>query len=81
MKRVGAPQPQDILHASARDIATSLKQVNKEASELFNDIAQELIEDLGPEEALSRAIAFISGVTEKIKTRSLLSSLEGYKTY
>lgn len=40
-----------------------------------------MIDDLGPKEALARAIAFISGVTEGIKPRSLLCSMEGYKTY
>lgn len=67
--------------ASARDIATSLRSVNKDAQDLFMDVAQELIDDIGSQESLARAIAFISGVTEKLKTRSLLCSIEGYKTY
>lgn len=40
-----------------------------------------MIDELGAEEALARAIAFIAGVTEKIKGRSLLCSMEGYKTW
>ncbi|KRX08732.1 P-loop containing nucleoside triphosphate hydrolase [Pseudocohnilembus persalinus] len=81
MRRVAAPQPQDILMASSRDIASSLRKVNSDALKLFHEVAQELIEELGPEQALSRAIAFIAGVTEKIKGRSLLCSMEGYRTY
>lgn len=67
--------------ASARDIATSLRSVNKDAMQLFTGVAHELVEELGSDEALARAIAFIAGVTEKIKGRSLLMSIEGKKYY
>lgn len=47
----------------------------------FSDIANELIKEEGAEIALSKALALISGHTEKVQQRSLLCSMEGYITY
>jgi len=80
-KRVGAPQPDDIIAASCRNISTSLKSVQVEASAVFKEVASDLIQEVGAVEALSRALAHISGYTEKMKQRSLLCSMEGYITY
>lgn len=44
-------------------------------------MTKELIDEVGAEEALSRAIAYISGYTGNLKQRSLLSSFENYITY
>lgn len=52
----------------------SLAQVSPTVIPLFAEIATQLIEEKGPEEALAAALAIISGVTE-LKTRSLLSSI------
>ena len=41
--------------------------VSPEALLLFTDVARELIEEVGAEEALSRALAYISGYTSKMK--------------
>jgi GGDEF domain-containing protein len=81
MKKIGPPQPADIIKSSARDIAISLKEVNDSVLEHFNDIAEELIKEEGAERALSKALAFISGNTQKIPQRSILCSIEGYVTY
>jgi ATP-dependent RNA helicase DDX21 len=78
---IGAPQPVDIIKANARDIVISMKNVPQEVLPLFTDIADELTEELGVREALCRALALISGCTEKFKQRSLLCSVEGYITY
>ena len=80
-QKVGIPQPADIIKASSRDIAASIKHVPHEVVGLFKEISQELVNELGPEEALSRALAIISGTTEKFKQRSLLTSREGFITY
>lgn len=40
-----------------------------------------MIEEVGAEEALARAISYIAGYTEKMKQRSLLCSMEGFVTY
>ena len=80
-QKVGVPQPEDIIKASSRDIATSIKNVSHDVTSLFMEISQELIQELGAEEALSRALALVTGTTEKFKQRSLLSSNEGFVTY
>jgi len=80
-QKVGAPQPTDIIKANARDIVTSIKKVPHEVVGLFDDIVDELIDNIGAKEALSRALAIISGTNEKFKQRSLLCSIEGFITY
>jgi len=80
-QKVGAPQPDEIIKASSRDIATSIKNVSHDVTFLFKDISQELIQELGAEEALSRALALVTGTTEKFKQRSLITSHEGFVTY
>lgn len=80
-QKVGAPQPADIIKANARDISSSIKKVPHEVVSLFDDITDDLIENLGAKEALARALAIISGTNEKFKQRSLLCSIEGFITY
>ena len=41
--------------------------MSSDALKLFKDIANELIEEVGAEEALARALAYISGYTDKMK--------------
>lgn len=43
MKKIGPPQPGDIVKASARDIVISLKTVEDSVLQYFNDIAEEMI--------------------------------------
>ena len=40
MKKIGPPQPGDIVKASARDIVISLKQVEDSVLQYFNEIAE-----------------------------------------
>eukprot|EP00466_Bigelowiella_natans_P001358 jgi/Bigna1/55036/estExt_Genewise1Plus.C_490042 len=79
-KRVGAPQPKDIIRACADDACHSLSLVSDEAKEHFRDSARRLLEEYAPEEALAAALAQISGHTD-IKQRSLLSSQPGFTTW
>ena len=81
LKRVGTPQPVDIIKASVRDIIFGLKQVSSDVLPLFETAADELIKDLGAQDSLSRALAYISGHTEKLKQRSLLCAFEGWVTF
>lgn len=81
IRKIGPPQPADIIKASARDIVISLKEVNDGVLEFFNDIAEEMIKEEGAVKSLSKALAFISGNTKKISQRSILCSMEGYITY
>ena len=79
-KQVGAPQPSDIISASARDSSQSFGKVNKEVLHFFSDTAKDLITKYSAEEALCRALAIISGYTKNLKQKSLLTSLEGMVT-
>eukprot|EP00471_Norrisiella_sphaerica_P001053 CAMPEP_0184482684 /NCGR_PEP_ID=MMETSP0113_2-20130426/4249_1 /TAXON_ID=91329 /ORGANISM="Norrisiella sphaerica, Strain BC52" /LENGTH=804 /DNA_ID=CAMNT_0026862559 /DNA_START=320 /DNA_END=2734 /DNA_ORIENTATION=+ len=79
-KRIGAPQPKDIIEACAEDAVHSLSLVTDEAKEHFKDSAVKLIEEHGAEDALAAALAHISGHTE-IKQRSLMSSAQGFTTW
>ena len=79
-KQVGAPQPSDIISASARDSSQSFGKVNKEVLHFFKDTARDLIDKYSSEEALCRALAIISGYTKTLKQKSLLTSLEGLVT-
>jgi hypothetical protein len=81
MRKIGPPQPGDIVKASARDIVISLKTVEDSVLQYFNEIAEEMIMEEGATKALSKALAFISGNTKKISQRSLLCSIDGYITY
>lgn len=40
MRKIGPPQPADIIKSSARDIVISLKQVNESVLEYFNEISE-----------------------------------------
>jgi ATP-dependent RNA helicase DDX21 len=44
-RKTGAPQPVDIIKASARDIVISLKSVNDVVLSYFSEIAQEMISE------------------------------------
>ncbi|XP_031556545.1 nucleolar RNA helicase 2-like [Actinia tenebrosa] len=78
--RIGAPQPSDIIKASAEDARRFLEQIPSDVLEHFQEAAEKLIKEKGAVEAVAAALAQISGTTE-IKSRSLLSSQEGYTTY
>ena len=44
LRRVGVPQPEDVIKASAKDILHNLKNVNSDVLPMFKDAAKELIE-------------------------------------
>lgn len=50
--RVGAPQPNDIIKAQSRDIAASLKSVNPKVLSMFKETADDLVGEIGADEAL-----------------------------
>lgn len=80
-QKVGPPQPEDLLRAAQRDISSSLRSVSENNLALFDETAQQLIEEVGPKEALQRALAYISGYSSnEMKQRSLLCSAEGMVT-
>jgi len=79
-KKIGAPQPREIIEASAREFAISFKDVHKDVLEPFKATAEDLVDQFGQREALQRALAIISGNTQPIKQRSLLWAHEGFVT-
>ena len=80
-KKIGPPQPTDIIEGSTKDIILSLKKVSENAIEPYFEIAEQMISEEGAVRSLAKALAFISGNTEKITERSFLCSIEGYATY
>lgn len=79
-RKIGAPQPEDIMRSNARDISCSFDNVSKEVLVYFQDNVKSILEKYSPDEAISRALAVISGYTKVVHQRSLLFSVEGYVT-
>lgn len=44
MKRIGVPQPEDVIKASSKGILKNLEDVNEDVLPLFEDLAKDLIE-------------------------------------
>uniref|UniRef100_A0A7S3K9M8 RNA helicase n=1 Tax=Euplotes crassus TaxID=5936 RepID=A0A7S3K9M8_EUPCR len=81
LKKIGAPQPTDIIKASANEAIKGFEKVDDSVTHLFEETAQKLIEEKGAMKAVSLALAYISGTTEKLKKRSLLTGQENFVTY
>ena len=81
IKRIGAPQKKDIIEASIRDTYKNLMGIDDSMIKLFTSDAKKLIEEFGAENAVSRLLAYTSGHTEHMKSRSLLCGAEGWVTY
>ena len=76
LQRVGVPQPEDVIRASANEIIINLEQVHKDVLPIFAETARNLIEDCDgdPEKALCKALAYISGYYKAaLSTRSLIT--------
>ena len=63
LKRIGVPQPEDVIKASSRGILKNLDDVNEDVLYLFEDLAKVLIDqqDGDAEKALQIALAYCSG--------------------
>lgn len=79
-KTVGVPQPKDIIEHSCADVVRALKSVDPGALPGFAKAADELIAEVGATEAVSMALAYISGQTKKLKVRSAVTGEEGKET-
>lgn len=73
------PTPKEVAAASAKASSEMVRRVDNEAAQNFMVQAQALYDELGIE-ALARALAKISGITEPAKAASLLSGEEGLTT-
>jgi len=79
LQRVGIPQAEDVIRASAQGILANLDDVNQDVLHLFRETAADLIErfDGDAEMALSTALAYISGhYKTALAARSLLTGQE-----
>lgn len=80
-KKIGAPQRNEIVESSIRDIKTAISDIDDSMIKLFQKSSTNLIDEYGAENAVARLFAYISGHTEKMKSRSLLCGAEGFITY
>ncbi|CAN0165128.1 unnamed protein product [Pylaiella littoralis] len=76
----GAPQPNDIVNASAGAAIDDIRGVDDSVIDLYTSAAEQLIEEKGAVNALCAALACITGRTEAMPVRSLLSNSEGFVT-
>ena len=80
-KKIGAPQKKEIIQASIRDITKNLMNIDDSMIKIFINESQKLIEEFGSENTVARLLAYSSGYTDKMKSRSLLCGAEGWITY
>ena len=80
-KKIGAPQTKEIIESSIRDIKTAMNKVDDSMIDFFSSNAQKVIDEFGAEKAVARLFAFISGHSDKLRSRSLLCGAEGFITY
>lgn len=73
------PTPKEVQAASAHASAQLVRKVDAEMATSFQAEAEQLFGELGLQ-ALARALAKISGITEPVKAASLLSGEEGLTT-
>ncbi|XP_054466285.1 nucleolar RNA helicase 2 isoform X2 [Anoplopoma fimbria] len=78
-KRVGVPTANDIIKSSSKDAVRYLDSVPVTAIAYFRASAEKLIAERGAVDALSAALAHISGATS-LEQRSLLNSDAGFTT-
>lgn len=78
LRRVGPPQPSDVVRAGVLDAAKVLEDLHKDSIKRFRDAADELVKKSGKEatELLAGALAHMSGQTAELKPRSILSCME-----
>lgn len=55
------------MKANSRDIALGFDKIDNEVLPYFKDTAKDILEHHSPEDALARALAMITGYTEKMK--------------
>mmetsp|Transcript_12628 Transcript_12628/g.28681 ORF Transcript_12628/g.28681 Transcript_12628/m.28681 type:complete len:679 (-) Transcript_12628:29-2065(-) len=81
LKRCGPPQPCEVVAQAARDAVRQIDDIHQDNVDAFAKIAEELVAERGsPVFLLSAALAAMTGYTDRIKSRSLLTSFEGYVT-
>lgn len=80
-KRIGAPQRQDIINASIRDIKNQLHNIHETSLDNFKKDANDLLKEYDSVEIVSRLLAHLAGQTGEIKSRSVICGAEGFVTF
>jgi ATP-dependent RNA helicase DDX21 len=80
-KKIGAPQRNELIESSIRDINTSIMKIDESVIHMFTKPAKQMLDVHQPEDIVARLLAYVSGHTEKMKARSILCGAEGYITY
>ena len=79
LQRVGIPQPEDVIRASATGILTNLEEVHKDVLPMFEEAAKKLVEQHNGDHmaAICKTLAYISGhYKSAMAARSLLTGQE-----
>jgi ATP-dependent RNA helicase DDX21 len=82
-KIIGAPQPEDVIRASARGIMRKLDDVSDSVLDLFSDASKQITERFNgdKDKALQACLAYLSGhYKTTLVNRSLLSGQEKQTT-
>lgn len=77
---IGTPQQPDLIRVAGEAAEEKLEHVHDEMIKAFLSSAEKLIQEKGENIALAAALAVISGYTQPLQKRSLLTSTEGYTT-
>ena len=83
-QKIGIPQPEDVMKASAKGIVKNLESVNSEVLPFFEETADLLIQknNNDPRKALCAALAYLSGHYQNVlESRSLLTGQEKCITF
>ena len=83
LKLIGAPQPEDVIRASSKDVLKKLDEVSDSVLELFSDAQKLLVEKYkgDKDKAMKACLAVISGHYQMtLVARSLLSGQEKMTT-
>jgi len=80
-KKVGAPQREDIIESGLRDTMQAISTIDEGVKAIFSEPSKKFIKLYGAEESVARLLAYVSGHTEKLKSRSVLCGAEGFITY
>lgn len=79
-KRLGAPQPSDMIRAAAETSRDLLDKVHPSVADHFMDTALKIIEERGAQESLARAMAYMCGFINEIEPKSLIEGRKGFLT-
>ena len=83
-EKIGVPQPEDIIKATARDTLKKLQEVHDDVLPTFEDAADLMIEqeDGDAKRALCKTLALLSGHHKSVlEARSMLNGQEGMVTF